>query len=229
METRYNVVEIFDSIEGEGKRSGTLASFVRFAGCNLRCNYCDTTYALFGEEEPCRYESMTKAEVLERMVRKQVTLTGGEPLLQRDISVLIRELITSGHEVNIETNGAVDIRPYRMEEQTEQLFFTIDYKLPSSGMEHKMFKENFQSLRSYDVVKFVIGSSDDETKTLEIAKWLKDYYDKKNCPQIFIGSVSGKWSNENIVEMMKRNPILEESHLQVQLHKVVWDVNRRGV
>ncbi len=225
---KYNVVEIFDSIEGEGKRSGSLATFIRFAGCNLRCSYCDTSYALFGEKQPCHFERLTLDSLLEKVHHYQVTLTGGEPLLQPSICSLIQRL-DEAHEINIETNGAVDIRPVRNTSPSRHLFFTIDYKLPSSGMEKHMIRDNFENLRKEDVVKFVIGSYDDEIRTLEIADWLEEYYDKENLPQIYLGTVNGKWENERIVELMKKTPSLNKAHIQLQLHKIIWDENKRGV
>ena len=88
------VVEIFDSIDGEGIRTGQAVSFIRLAGCNLRCSYCDTLYALFGEKEPCDYTEMTAREIANKVnpVFGRVTLTGGEPLIHKDVEELIEIL-----------------------------------------------------------------------------------------------------------------------------------------
>ena len=101
------IVEIFDSIDGEGIRTGQPATFIRLAGCNLRCSYCDTAYALFGEDEPCVYEEMTVDEVVKKVNPnyRRVTLTGGEPLISPEAAELVTRLIENGVEVNIETNG----------------------------------------------------------------------------------------------------------------------------
>ena len=105
------VIEIFDSIDGEGIRTGQCATFIRLAGCNLRCSYCDTVYSLFGEETPCEYTEMTVDEIISKvnMTYKRVTLTGGEPLVHTDSAELVLKLTEIGCDVNIETNGAVDI------------------------------------------------------------------------------------------------------------------------
>ena len=92
-----------------------------------------------------------------------------------------------------------------------------------------MIRDNFENLRKEDVVKFVIGSYDDEIRTSEIADWLEEYYDKENMPQIYLGTVNGKWENERIVELMKKKPSLNKAHIQLQLHKIIWDENKRGV
>ena len=153
------VIEIFDSIDGEGIRTGQCATFIRLAGCNLRCSYCDTVYSLFGEESPCEYTEMTVDEIISKvnMTYKRVTLTGGEPLVHTDSAELVSKLTEIGCDVNIETNGAVDIVDFLGKvSKSDNLFFTIDYKLPSSGMTDKMIWNNFINLRPCDVIKFVI-------------------------------------------------------------------------
>lgn len=123
------VIEIFDSIDGEGIRTGQCATFIRLAGCNLRCSYCDTVYSLFGEETPCEYTEMTVDEIISKvnMTYKRVTLTGGEPLVHTDSAELVSKLTEIGCDVNIETNGAVDIVDFLGKvPKSDNLFFTID-------------------------------------------------------------------------------------------------------
>ncbi len=226
----YKVVEIFDSIEGEGKRCGMPATFIRLAGCNLRCSYCDTQYALFGEKEECQYTEMSIDDILNRDIKKCVTLTGGEPLIADGIAELANELLVRGHEINIETNGAADIMEF-MEElrihDEDALFFTIDYKLPTSGVEDRMLWNNFESLMPHDVVKFVVGSDEDFQRMLEIVEKMKRIYDV--MPRIFIGAVYGKYDLQALAEKIVKEPLLEEANLQLQLHKIIWDANERGV
>ena len=170
------IIEIFDSIDGEGIRTGQSATFIRLAGCNLRCSYCDTVYSLFGEETPCEYTEMTIEEVISKVNAnyKRITLTGGEPLITPESSKLVSRLTEMGYEVNIETNGAVDIIEFLKKiPHSENLFFTIDYKLPTSGMTDKMIWNNFLNLRPCDVIKFVVGSSEDIAQTIDIVKKLK--------------------------------------------------------
>lgn len=224
------VVEIFDSIDGEGIRTGQPVTFIRLAGCNLRCSYCDTLYALFGEDEPCEYTEMTIEEIISKVNNnyKRITLTGGEPLIHKDCETLVNSLTDMGCEVNIETNGAVDIKAFLEKiSSPEKLFFTIDYKLPSSGMTDKMIWDNFLNLRPYDVIKFVAGSNEDIELTIEIVKKLKKVYNK--MPHIFIGAVYGMFDAQELVNIILKEPALSDARFQVQLHKIIWSPKERGV
>ncbi len=226
----YKMVEIFDSIEGEGKRVGRPATFIRLAGCNLRCSYCDTLYALFGEKEECKFTEMSLGEILARPIKRCVTITGGEPLLAEGIAELTNELLTLGHEVNIETNGAVDIMPFLEDLQIhpeDALFFTIDYKLPTSGECDKMLWSNFESLMPQDVVKFVVGSDEDFEKMLEVVRKLKALYEA--MPNIYIGAVYGEYDIKKLTEKIVKEPMLEDTNLQLQIHKIIWSPDERGV
>lgn len=220
------VVEIFDSIDGEGIRTGQLATFIRLAGCNLRCGYCDTTYALFGEKEKCVYEEMSVNDILKKVNKNfmRVTLTGGEPLIHENVGELIEGLCDMGCEVNIETNGAADITKVP---KNDNLFFTIDYKLKSSGMSDKMLWNNFLNLTEKDVIKFVCGSDEDITRMIDIVKKLKEHYTK--MPHIYIGAVYGKVEYKDLVEVMMREPVIYDATFQIQLHKVIWNPDERGV
>ncbi len=226
----YKVVEIFDSIEGEGKRVGRPATFIRLAGCNLRCSYCDTAYALFGEKEECKYTQMSLDDILNRKMKKCVTITGGEPLIADGIVTLANELLSAGHEINIETNGAADIMAFMQELQIhdeDALFFTIDYKLPSSGAMEKMLWSNFESLMPQDVVKFVVGTDEDFEKMLEIVGRLKTLYEV--MPNIYVGAVYGMYDVKKLTEKIVAEPLLEDANLQLQIHKIIWNPDERGV
>jgi 7-carboxy-7-deazaguanine synthase len=224
------IVEIFDSIDGEGIRTGQSATFIRLAGCNLRCSYCDTVYSLFGEEEPCEYTEMTIDEIVSKVntIYKRVTLTGGEPLVHSDSAELVNRLLSLGCEVNIETNGAVDIVEFLNKiPRPEKLFFTIDYKLPTSGMTDRMIWNNFLNLRPRDVIKFVVGSDEDIQLTIAIVERLKNVYEE--MPHIFIGAVYGMFDAKKLVEIILKEPILADARFQIQLHKVIWNPEERGV
>lgn len=224
------IIEIFDSIDGEGIRTGQSATFIRLAGCNLRCSYCDTVYSLFDEETPCEYTEMTTEEVISKVNAnyKRITLTGGEPLIAPESSKLVSRLTEMGYEVNIETNGAVDIIEFLKKiPHSENLFFTIDYKLPTSGMTDKMIWNNFLNLRPCDVIKFVVGSSEDIAQTIDIVKKLKSVYTV--MPHIFIGAVYGMFDAQELVDIILREPALADARFQVQLHKIIWDPDERGV
>ena len=223
------IVEIFSSIDGEGLRTGQTASFIRLAGCNLRCSYCDTLYSLFGEEEPCTYTEMSVDEVVNAVDKSygRVTLTGGEPLLCPDASELCNRL--SDCEINIETNGAVDIAEFLNKiENKDNLFITIDYKLPSRGMTDKMLWRNFESLRPCDVVKLVVGSDEDAEMMLEIVRKLNEFYGD-DVPHIYAGAVYGSYEYSKLVEFILSNPELKDVVFQLQIHKVIWNPEERGV
>lgn len=221
----YKVVEIFSSIDGEGCRAGRLAQFIRLAGCNLQCTYCDTRYAWQGLVE---YREMTAADILDTLRRDipNITLTGGEPLLSVGAKKLITSLIDNGYSVNVETNGAVPVEQFRVTE-SEKLIFTVDYKLPSSGMERFMAMENFFSLKEHDVVKFVVGSETDMTRLTEIVSEMQTHC--RRLPQIYIGAVWGRYEPSRIVERMLHEPTLNQAILQLQMHKFIWNPTRRGV
>ena len=211
MQNEWPVNEIFFSIDGEGKRAGSLAAFIRLAGCNLRCSYCDTAYA-FDEGKTMRIEEI--AETVKGW--KNVTVTGGEPLCQ-DVHGLLQRL--REHEVNIETNGSVDVTPYHA---YPWVFFTLDYKCPSSGMESSMREKNFQTLRPQDVLKFVVGDMED----LRTAQRVCEKYEP-NC-LVYLSPVFGKIEAKEIVEYMK-SARYKNWRLQLQLHKYIWPPDARGV
>jgi 7-carboxy-7-deazaguanine synthase len=218
------VAEKFISINGEGTRAGELAVFVRFVGCNLRCTYCDTMWA---NEPGCPYEEMMPAQICD-YVRStgisNVTLTGGEPLLQKQMAELIGQLIRDcGVRVEIETNGAVDLHPFAQIPEGRPAF-TMDYKLPSSGCEGQMLTGNFSVLQAQDTVKFVSGSREDLERAAEI---IEEYGLLDRC-YVYFSPVFGKIEPAEIVDFMLENK-LNKARIQIQMHKVIWDPNARGV
>ncbi|MCR1933172.1 putative 7-carboxy-7-deazaguanine synthase QueE [Clostridium tepidum] len=219
----FKVVEKFVSINGEGRRAGQLAIFIRFAGCNLNCSYCDTSWA---NEKEVYYELMTSEDIYKYIKSqdiKNITLTGGEPLLQKGIVELLK-LLSQDKELNIEieTNGSILLDKFLGIENPPS--FTMDYKLPSSNMENRMALDNFKYLTNKDTVKFVSGSIEDLKKATEII----DKYSLINKTNIYISPVFGKIDLENIVKFMKDNK-MNGVNLQVQLHKIIWDPSKKGV
>jgi 7-carboxy-7-deazaguanine synthase len=219
----FKVVEKFISINGEGCRSGQLAIFIRFAGCNLNCSYCDTAWA---NEENAPYELMTAENIYDYIKStgiRNITLTGGEPLLQNRISNLLEILSKDSNlHVEIETNGSVPLSNFLNINNPPS--FTMDYKLPSSNMEGSMNLENFSLLSSKDTVKFVAGTLEDLKKT----KYIIDKYKLTDRTNIYISPIFGKIDLDLIVEFMKENK-MNGVNLQVQLHKIIWDPSKRGV
>ena len=225
------ISEIFDSIDGEGKRAGQLCTFIRVVGCNLRCSYCDTMYAV----EPEKYslidpKEMSVSEILSHVNRRyrRVTLTGGEPLLFPETVQLVNRLCDAGYEVNIETNGACDIVAFRdLIREPEHLFFTVDFKLPSSGEMYSMRLSNFESLMPHDVLKLVIGSEEDLSVAVSYVKTLLEKYEQP--PVIYFGVVFGAYELADCIDTIMDEPELANVRFQIQMHKLIWDPNARGV
>ena len=220
------VVEKFISINGEGYKAGQLATFVRFKGCNLNCSYCDTKWA---NQPDCPFTEETPSQIAKYVLNtgiRNVTLTGGEPLLQPKMEDLIPRILWGDENIyiEIETNGAVPIKPFKIS-TTDRLSFTMDYKLPSSGCEHLMCLENFKTLTMSDSVKFVVGSLED----LERAKTIiEEYKLLKTEMSIFFSPVFGKIDPVKIVDFMKENN-MNGMKLQLQMHKFIWHPDTRGV
>ena len=149
-----------------------------------------------------------------------MTLTGGEPLLQKDIRNLIHLLLQAGLQVEVETNGAVALAAFC----EERPVFTMDYKLPSSGCEEHMITENMKLLEKNDTVKFVSGSQEDLLKALELIRT----YNLTNRCHVYLSPVFGAIEPMQIVEFMLKHR-LNGVRLQIQMHKVIWDPDERGV
>ncbi|WP_300360929.1 putative 7-carboxy-7-deazaguanine synthase QueE [Fusobacterium sp.] len=220
---KYKVVEIFESINGEGRKAGQLAIFVRFQKCNLNCSYCDTRWA---NSEDSPYISMSADEIYKRILESgitNVTLTGGEPLLQNNIVELLEKLAENQDlKVEIETNGSVNLEKFS--KLTNPPSFTMDYKLPSSLMEERMDLENFKYLTEKDTVKFVSGSMED----LEKARYIIEKYSLIGKCGVYISPVFDKIELSEIVEFMKKYK-LNGVNFQLQIHKVIWDPESKGV
>lgn len=217
------VVEKFISINGEGKKAGELAIFIRFKGCNLDCIYCDTKWANLQNEE---YEELTKEEIynfIKNVGVKNVTITGGEPLLQEGIYELL-EYISKDKEISIEieTNGSVDIS--RFKKINERISFTVDYKTSYSKMESFMNLENFDYVNKNDVVKFVVGEKSDLDKVLEMMK----IFELREKTNVFVSPVFEKINPIDIVNWQIKNR-LNEVKLQIQMHKIIWHPDKKGV
>lgn len=219
----YRVAEIFSSINGEGRLAGELAVFVRFCGCNLACSYCDTRWA---NEPSAGSTLMTETEIYASIKEtgiRNVTLTGGEPLLQDGIDKLL--YLLAGDEnlhVEIETNGSIPIKPYA--DMKNRPSMTLDYKLPGSLMEEHMCTDNYADVKNEDTVKFVCGDEDDLNKALEII----EKYDLTHKCAVYLSPVFGKIEPVEMVDFLKAHS-LNGVKLQLQLHKIIWDPNKRGV
>lgn len=224
------MVEIFETIEGEGSAAGYPTTFVRLFGCNLRCVWCDTPYSY----APAKPEfTATIKEIMEQVnyyKNSKICLTGGEPLLSFEkSSALIHSLVNESYidDIHIETNGAINLGPFKdirdsNEKWKEKVRFIIDYKLPDSGENEKMIHENFSYLSDKDEIKFVIASDNDFNAAIKTL----DFWHVKGLPLF-----SPVWESMSPSKLVER--ILESKSnkikLNMQLHKIIWDPQKRGV
>lgn len=221
--SKYKVVEKFTSINGEGTLAGQLAVFIRFKGCDLNCNYCDTKWA---NRTNAPFEVMTEDDIYDYIKStgiKNVTLTGGEPLIQKEIVTLLKKLASDKSlHVEIETNGSADISEAAAIENRPS--FTVDYKLPGSGMERFMHTGNYAFLDSRDTVKFVVSSIADLDKACLIIK----KFDLTNKCPVYFSPVFGRIEPSEIVDYMITHK-LNGINMQLQMHKFIWEPDKRGV
>ncbi|MBO7367634.1 MAG: putative 7-carboxy-7-deazaguanine synthase QueE [Paludibacteraceae bacterium] len=213
------VVEKFISIDGEGPTAGALSMFVRFAGCNLRCAWCDTSYAWDTTADVTEMSASDIADYIKSTGIGHVTITGGEPLLQPGLIGLLSRL--ADYQVHIETNGAIPVEQFRI---GDNIHFVIDYKLPDSGMEERMHLPNLASVRKADAYKFVIASNRDLDKAVKIVR----QYNLEEKTQVYFSTVFGKMEPAVVVERMK-NEKFNGVKIQLQLHKYIWNPQRKGV
>ena len=205
---RLRISEIFLSLQGEADSVGWPTVFVRLTGCPLRCNYCDTEYAFSGGEW-WRIEAIV-AEVAHYKVR-HVCVTGGEPLAQKGCLELLTRLCDAGHQVSLETSGALDIA--RVDSRVSRV---MDIKTPISGEAGKNRYENISHLLPHDQVKLVLGDRDD----YEWAKAVVEKYDlTKRCSVLF-SPCFGRIEPRELAEWILRDRL--DVRFQMQLHKLLW-------
>lgn len=219
------MVEIFETVEGEGLKAGFPTVFVRLFGCNLRCTWCDTPYSY----PPHQAERvMTIAEIMQEVSSysaRHICLTGGEPLLYKERSaLLIESLLTLPGlmDLHIETNGAIDLRYFLERFTDDQPRYIMDYKLHDSGEKERMIDHNLELLRRQDELKFVIGSETDFFEAKEIIQ------ENDIKAQILFSPVWETMPPKQLVELILEHR-LHHVKLNLQLHKIIWDPNQRGV
>ena len=209
------VNEIFFSIQGESSYAGRPCAFVRLTACNLRCSYCDTEYAFYEGTE------RSIAEIVGEVVEfpcDLVEITGGEPLLQTPVHDLIRALLELGKTVLIETGGALDVSAV-----DPRAILIYDIKCPDSGMADKNRWENIALLKPVDEVKFVIGSRGDYQWSQEkIAE-----YRLTQHHQVLFSPVWGDLEPRQLAEWVLADGL--NVRVQIQLHKLFWGAEARGV
>jgi 7-carboxy-7-deazaguanine synthase len=207
--------EIYTSIQGETQYAGLPCTLVRFAACDLRCTYCDTEYAFNGGQE-VTVESIV-ADVEARGV-PLVLLTGGEPLLQRELPTLAGRLIERGFEVMIETGGHRDVSVL-----PSGVVVILDVKTPGSGESEKMHWANLERLGPKDAVKFVVTSEADYEWSRAL---IRDRRLDARC-NVLVSPSFGQVDAKELVAWMLRDKL--PARLNLQIHKYVWPPDQRGV
>lgn len=209
------VNEIFYSIQGESSFAGLPCVFVRLTYCNLRCTYCDTEYAFYEGKD------MSIDEIIEEVKKYNcnlVEVTGGEPLVQKESLELMKKLCDANFQVLLETSGSLPIQ-----DVDKRVTIIMDLKTPSSRMMKKNLYSNIDHLKPQDEVKFVIGNREDYEWAKEI---ISEYKLTEKC-KILMGVVFGELSNLDLASW-----ILEDKlpvRFQMQLHKYIWEPEKRGV
>jgi len=203
---KLRVVEVFESVQGEGPYQGYLCTFIRLHGCNLRCKWCDTRYAINGSYKVYTLETLLK--MTRKFRPKIVEVTGGEPLIQKATIPLLEEL-SRDYTTLLETNGSLNLEkvPYGV-------YNIVDVKPPSSGEEKSFLLSNLSFLKVGDTLKFVVANSSD-LKFVE--EFLEKHPPKKGVYVLLSPVLPSKISGEELLRLMKKVPI----RLQVQLHKVL--------
>jgi 7-carboxy-7-deazaguanine synthase len=202
------ISEIFFSLQGETSRVGLPTVFVRLTGCPLRCTYCDTSYAFTGGQ------TMSLQSILHEVARHSprfVTVTGGEPLSQKNSLLLMRELCDAGYEVSLETGGMLDVSGVDV-----RVAKVVDLKTPASGEMAKNLLSNLEHLNPQDEIKFVLCGEADY-------QWAKQMMTEhrlaERCDVLF-SPAQGQLAPKDLAEWILRDRLLVR--LQVQLHKLLW-------
>lgn len=211
------VHEIFHSLQGESTRVGRPCVFIRFTGCDLRCRWCDTAYAFQGGTKMSRPEILA---AIERWPTRYVTLTGGEPLLQKELPDLARDLLARGYEVAVETHGQ---RPWDV--LPAEVIKVVDVKPPDSGEpatpEHLA---RLETLGPADELKFVIASEADFAWSAEV---IRRYRLEGRVAALLFSPVFGRVEPRDLAAWLLASGL--EARLQLQLHKLLWGPEARGV
>jgi len=212
LQPSLRINEIFHSLQGETSRVGLPTVFIRLTGCPLRCTYCDTSYA-FQEGE-----TLALQEILDKVAQfhpRYVTVTGGEPLAQKNCLPLLRQLCDAGYSVSLETGGAMDIS--KVDSRVSRI---LDIKTPGSGEVGKNRWKNLEFLTPHDEVKFVLCGEEDYL-------WAKHVLSEKRpadrCP-VLLSAAQDQLEPARLAEWILRDNL--PVRLQIQLHKLLWGEGR---
>ncbi|MBL7032708.1 MAG: radical SAM protein [Candidatus Delongbacteria bacterium] len=218
MTDTLKIAELFLSLQGEGQSSGLPTIFIRLAGCNLRCSYCDTAWA----RDTTKSGTEMSIDAILRKVQQwdcsEVMVTGGEPLLQPVVNALLQVLLAAGYRLTLETNGSFDLGA-----TPPAVIRSVDVKTPGSGEQGSLLLSNLELLRKKDQIKFVCVSGDDVDWSLA---FVREYNLTDRCNVI----LQPAWSKLPLTELA-RSVITSglPVRLGLQLHKLIWGAETQGV
>jgi 7-carboxy-7-deazaguanine synthase len=208
--------EIYASIQGESTFAGLPCTFVRTTGCNLRCSWCDTPQAFYGGTR------MARAEVLEKAVAQGpnlIELTGGEPLLQPGVPLLMRELCDLGKTVLLETSGEADVS--KVDPRVHKI---MDLKAPGSGESHRNRYANLAHIHQSDELKFVLAGREDY---LWMKQTIAEHRLTERTKNILASCVFGRLLAKDLVAWTLEDAL--PVRVQLQMHKYIWSADTQGV
>jgi 7-carboxy-7-deazaguanine synthase len=200
-----NIKEIFYSLQGEALEVGLPTVFIRLVGCPLRCVYCDSEYAFYGNNV------MQIADIIKEVQKyntKNICITGGEPLVQKDVFTLIDNLVDLDYKISIETSGSVDIAGVN-----KKTSIVMDIKTPASNECDKNLLTNIPLLQEKDQLKFVICNKND-------FDWSKDFIKNHKTKANILFSPVAELSPTHLADWILENQL--NVRMQLQLHKILW-------
>jgi 7-carboxy-7-deazaguanine synthase len=209
------ITEIYASVQGETQYAGLPCTLVRTTGCDLRCTYCDSAFSFYGGRDMELDEIV--AEVA-KLGAPLVLLTGGEPMLQKELPALATQLLERGYRVMIETSGA-----HPLEALPTEVVRIVDVKTPGSGESHRMRWDALDGLRPRDAVKFVLTGEADYQWATEVIR-TRQLADRT---EVLLSPMHGRLAPETLVSWMLRDRL--PARLNLQIHKYIWAPDARGV
>ena len=210
------VFEIYHSVQGESTHAGRKCVFIRLAGCNLSCSYCDSAEAASGHGA-----EMSVQQILEKVRAlgvRLVEVTGGEPLIQPEVGALLTALLDAGFETLVETNGTTPIDRF-----DRRAKYIMDIKTPGSGAGGSFMEENLEALSDRDEVKFVITSKED----FDWAARMMERWNPSRRIAVLLSPAQGKVAPRRLAEWLLESDI--DARLNLQLHKIIWGPEATGV
>ena len=208
-ESLLRITEIFYSLQGETRTAGLPTVFIRLTGCPLRCGYCDTEYAFTGGERQSIEHILNETD---QYKAHYVTVTGGEPLAQKNCLSLLSQLCDKGYEVSLETSGSIDISNV-----DPRVVIVMDLKTPASGEESKNRLDNISQIKKTDQIKFVICDRND----YEWSKQKLAEFDLINKAEILFSPVHGEKMAQQLADWILQDNL--QVRFQLQLHKYLWN------